>query len=110
MTEFAPRPRPGRYAPGVQSDRAQTVVTLIGAAGILIGLFICALASGLSHGRRLARLIVTIALGISFLVAIGDLITDPTDLVVRIGQPVLTALIASALWIGSAGQHFAKAP
>ena len=53
---------------------------------------------------------MTIALGISFLVAIGDLITDPTDLVVRIGHPVLTALIASALWIGSAGQHFAKAP
>ena len=100
----------GRYLPGIeQSGTDQTVVTLIGAARILIGLFTCAMASGLFRGRHSARIIVTVALGISFLIAIGDLATDPTDLVAKIGDPVLTALIASALWVGGAGRHFARA-
>ena len=100
----------GRYLPGIeQNGTDQTVVTLIGAAGILIGLFTCAMASGLFRGRHSARIIVTVALTISFLIAIGDLITNPTDLVAKIGDPVLTALIASALWVGGAGRHFARA-
>lgn len=98
-----------RYAPEIEADSGdQLVVTLVGAAGILVGLFTCALASGLFRGRRSARLIVTIALGVSFVVAIVDLITDPVNLVVKIGDPVLTALIASALWLGGAGRHFAR--
>jgi hypothetical protein len=98
-----------RYAPEIEADsRDQLLVTLVGAGGILIGLFTCALASGLFRGRRSARLIVTIALGISFVVAIVDLITDPVNLVVKIGDPVLTALIASALWFGGASRHFAR--
>lgn len=98
-----------RYAPEIEADSGdQLIVTLVGAAGILIGLFTCALASGLFRGRRSARLIVTIALGVSFVVAIVDLITDPVNLVVKIGDPMLTALIASALWLGGAGRHFAR--
>ena len=100
----------GRYLPGIeQGGTDQTVVTLIGAARILIGLFTCAMASGLFRGQRSARIIVTVALTISFLIALGDLVTDPTDLVAKIGDPVLTALIASALWVGGAGRHFARA-
>lgn len=97
-----------RYAPEIEADSVdQLVVTLVGAGGILIGLFTCALASGLFRGRRSARLIVTIALAISFVLAVVDLITDPVNLVVKIGDPVLTALIASALWLGGASRHFA---
>jgi len=100
----------GRYLPGIeQNGTDQTVVTLIGAAGILIGLFTCAMASGLFRGLRSARIIVTVALTISFLIALGDLVTDPTDLVAKIGDPVLTALVALALWVGGAGRHFARA-
>lgn len=100
----------GRYLPGIeQNGTDQTIVTLIGAARILVGLFTCAMASGLFRGRRSARIIVTVALTISFLIAIGDLITNPTDLVAKIGDPALTALIASALWVGGAGRHFARA-
>jgi len=100
----------GRYLPGIeQNGTDQTVVTLIGAARILIGLFTCAMASGLFRGRRSARIIVTAALAISFFIALGDLITNPTDLVAKIGDPVLTALIGSALWFGGAGRHFARA-
>ena len=96
-----------RYTPEAQAD-GQLPITLIGAAGILIGLFTCALASGLFRGRRSARIIVTIALGVSFVVAVVDLIADPTNLLVKIGDPLLTALIASALWLGGAGRHFAR--
>lgn len=98
-----------RYTPQAQAQAdGQLPITLIGAAGILIGLFTCALASGLFRGRPTARLIVTIALGVSFVVAVIDLIAEPTNLLVKIGDPLLTALIASALWFGGAGRHFAR--
>ncbi len=97
-----------RYAPEVAANRGdQFTVTLLGAGAILIGLFTCALASGLFRGRRSARLIVTIALGLSFAIALVDLIVDPTDLVSQIADPVVTALIALALWLGPARRHFA---
>jgi hypothetical protein len=51
---------------------------------------------------------VTIALGLSFALAIIDLVVDPTDLVGQIADPVVTALIASALWLGPARRHFAR--
>lgn len=96
-----------RYTPEAQAD-GQLGITLVGAAGILIGLFTCALASGLFRGRPSARVIVTIVLAFSFVVALIDLVTDPTNLLVKIGDPLLTALIASALWLGGAGRHFAR--
>lgn len=96
-----------RYTPEVAAQD-QFAVTLIGAGAILIGLFTCALASGLFRGRHSARVIVTIALGVSFIVAVIDLISDPVNLVVKIGDPLLTALIASALWFGGAGRHFSR--
>lgn len=94
-----------RYASDVESGGHQLIVTLLGVAAILLGLLTCAVASGLFRGRRSARLIVTIVLGISLAIAVAQLVTDPT--IPHVLDVLITGLIVAVLWFGRAGRYFA---
>lgn len=82
------------------------VVTLLGSAVILFGLFLVAVASGIARGSRFSRGIVTVLLALS-------LATKILSVVVGIGQSwwtVVDALIAVAIlvvmWTGAGRRYF----
>lgn len=94
-----------RYASEVESGGHQLIVTLLGAAAILLGLLTFAVASGLFRGRRSARLIVTIVLGVSLVISLVQLVTEPT--IAHVLDVLITGLIIAVLWFGAAGRYFA---
>ena len=94
-----------RYTSDVESGGHQLIVTLLGAAAILLGLLTCAVASGLFRGRRSARLIVTFVLAVSLVIALVQLVTEPT--IAHVLDVLITGLILAALWFGNAGRYFA---
>jgi hypothetical protein len=98
-----------RYLPEAEADGLVFPVTVLGAAMIIIGLAIIALASGVARGSRFARGAITILLLLGLVVDIVDLVLDPdsgpTGL---IGQAIACVIVALPLWIGPGGRYFAR--
>jgi uncharacterized membrane protein HdeD (DUF308 family) len=95
-----------RYASSVNDLGGRTVVTVWGAIAIMIGLFTCAVASGLTRGRRGARLILTVALSISAAAGIVNAVLEQSagwTTVVSIAL-ILAALVV--LWVGRSAKYF----
>ncbi|GAA1995707.1 hypothetical protein GCM10009777_35170 [Microbacterium pumilum] len=94
-----------------QVDRASVLpVSLLGAGIILFALLTFAVASGLSRGSTLARLLVTLYLGAEFVLnVIAIASTDSWDWVATI-QVVAEAFVVFALWAPPGRKHFAPQP
>jgi hypothetical protein len=87
-----------------------TVVTLAGAATVLIGLFLFTVASGIFRGDRVARIGLTVLLVLdiasdAYLVAV-----DASDPLPRIGSAALSIVILIVVWTGRPRRYFAYRP
>lgn len=90
-----------------QVDRASVLpVSLLGAGIILFGLLTIAVASGLSRGRRFARLLVTIYLGIEFVLHVVALASTATWDWAPLAWIVVDLFIVFALWVRPGSRHF----
>jgi hypothetical protein len=84
-------------------------VSLLGAAIILLGLLMIAIASGLSRGSRFSRLLVTIYLIISLALRVATIVTTDGWQWSAITQGVLEIAILAALWLPPGSRYFANA-
>lgn len=88
-------------------DQEVLFASLLGAAVILLGLLMIALASGLSRGSRFARIGMTIYLMLSLALQIVTIVgTDVWEWTTAIGI-LLDTLILAALWLPPGSRYFA---
>lgn len=86
------------------------VVSLLGAAVILLGLLMIAIASGISRGSAFSRILISIYLLIAIALHITTIVsTDVWDWSPAL-QAVLDVLILAALWLPPGSRFFAKTP
>ncbi|WP_368496292.1 hypothetical protein [Herbiconiux sp. A18JL235] len=99
-----------RYAPEASEGDTALVVTLLGVAMILFGLFVVSLASGVARASRMSRLVASILLVLAVLVAVLDLVVagdgDWSGLAVQL---VVSAAVVVPLWVGPGRRYFAAA-
>lgn len=81
------------------------VVSLIGAAVILFGLLTVAVAAAIGRGSRLARLLLTIYLGIQLVLHAVTALTTTWDWAVLV-QSLLEVLVLVAVWAPPGSRHF----
>jgi hypothetical protein len=97
-----------RYTPEASEGGTALVVTLFGAAMILFGLFVIALASGVARGSRASRLGATVVMLLGVLLALLDLLVagdgDWSGLAVQV---VASAAVILPLWTGAGQRYFA---
>jgi hypothetical protein len=92
------------------SSGGVTITTLVGAATVLVGLFIIGLASGINKGDRAARIGLTVLL-------VLDLASDfylgwlePDEPLLRLGSGILSIIILIVVWTGRPRRYFAYRP
>jgi hypothetical protein len=91
-------------------EDAVLFVSLLGAAVILLGLLMIALASGLSRGSRFARTLITVYLVISIGLHVTTIVsTDVWDWSAAI-QAVIDALLIAVLWLPPGSRFYARRP
>ncbi|MET4157075.1 hypothetical protein [Agromyces sp. PvR057] len=95
-----------RYLPDT-SETERLVITVVGACTVLLGLFMITIASGLTRGRRDARVLVTVLLGIALALDVVSLIASPDQWFV-IAELVLAASAVTVLWTGRTARFFAR--
>ena len=83
-------------------------VTLVGAAIILFGLLMIAIASGLWRGSRFARLLITVYFGILVALNVITIVTSDWDAFSFL-QMSVQALVVAALWVPPGSLRFAPA-
>lgn len=90
-------------------QRAAVLPTsLLGAAVILFGLLLIAMASGLARGSALSRVLATVYLGILALLHVATIVTTDGWDWSAIVQLVLAALMVAAMWTPPGSRYFAK--
>lgn len=103
-----------RYDEEVRETGNAFTITWWGAAIIIAGLFVIAVASGLTRARRDARVLATVAVALSALVALIDLLVDPEHPWLHVAVMAAAVLVVLALWTGRSGRFFrevrARAP
>lgn len=82
-------------------------VTLIGAFVILFGLFVLALASAINRGKHYARVLITIAMAVEFVLALATLIVDADSVWPQVVLMLVAVLVVLVLWLGRTGRYFA---
>lgn len=90
------------------AESAVLTVSLLGAAIILFGLLLVAVASGLARGSRLSRVLVTVYLAILVTLHVVTLVTTDGWDWSTIVQLVLAAFVLVALWLPPGSRHFAR--
>ena len=92
------------------SSGGVTLVTLAGAATVLIGLFLFTVASGILRGDRVARIGLTVLL-------ILDLASDfylgwvePDEPLLRLASAAISIVILVVVWTGRSRRYFAYRP
>ena len=86
-------------------DADVLAVSLVGAAVILFGLLTIAVASAIGRGSRLARLLLTIYVGIQLVLHVITALTTTWDWAVLV-QSVLELLVLAAVWAPPASRRF----
>jgi len=81
-------------------------VSLLGAAVILFGLLTIAVASGVSRGRRLARLLLTIYVGVQVTLHIVTIVSTESWDWSAATEMVIDAFIMIALWAPPGSRYF----
>ncbi|PJJ65619.1 hypothetical protein [Compostimonas suwonensis] len=97
-----------RYVPDIDDTGDREIVTIVGAATVLLGLFVVSLASGLTRGRRDARILLTVLFSISFVLGLVVLFADADDAWFRVVDLAITAGIVCVLWTGRVARFFAR--
>ncbi|KQZ10780.1 hypothetical protein ESP57_06775 [Agromyces fucosus] len=95
-----------RYLPDVEGAE-RVVVTIAGACTVLLGLFVIAIAAGLTRARLDARVLVTVLLGITIALDVVVLIASPGLWFVLVGLVLATTAI-TVLWTGRTARFFAR--
>lgn len=98
-----------RYDAVVEEAGEQLLMSLLGAAIILIGLLTVAMASGLTRGRNSARIFVTALMALSLVVSATDFVRDPSSPWRLAIDVVVSVLVILALWVGKGGRFFRRA-
>jgi len=83
------------------------IVSLVGAAIILLGLLTLAVASAVGRGRRLARLAVTVYLTVQFVLHVLTVVTTEWDPVTLV-QILIDVFIVGALWTPPGSRWFRR--
>ena len=83
-------------------------VSLLGAAVILFGLLTLAVASGVSRGRRLARLLLTIYIGIQVTLHVVTIISTESWDWSALTEMAVDAFIVIALWAPPGSRYFSE--
>lgn len=86
------------------------VVSLLGAAIILLGLLMIAVASGLGRGSRFSRMLMTIYLVLAIALHVTTIATTDGWQWSAIVQGVLDLLILAALWLPPGSRWFVARP
>jgi len=95
-----------RYLPELESDAApRLVVTVAGAATILLGFLEIALASGIARADRAARIILTVLLALGVLLDVLVL-GAADDLWYQAADIVIAAAVIAVLWTGRVARFF----
>ncbi|WP_448808059.1 DUF7144 family membrane protein [Agromyces bauzanensis] len=95
-----------RYDEEVRETGNAFTITWWGAAIIIAGLFVIAVASGLTRARRDARALATIGAGLSAFVAVIDVALDPAHPWFQLAVMAVALLVILALWTGRSGRFF----
>ncbi len=95
-----------RYDSVVRATGNSFTITWWGAGMIITGLLVIAVASGLTRARRDARVLATIAAGVSALIAVVDIALDPSYPWIQLTVIVTAMLVILALWTGRSGRFF----
>ncbi|WP_439593422.1 hypothetical protein [Microbacterium sp.] len=90
----------------VPRDEVLTV-SLLGAAVILLGLLMIAVASGLARGSRFSRLLITIYLVISLALHVTTIVTTDGWQGSAITQGVIEIAVLCVLWLPPGSRFFA---
>lgn len=98
-----------RYDAVVEEAGEQLLMSLLGAAIILIGLLTVAMASGLTRGRNSARIFVTALMALSLVVSATDFVREPSSPWRLAIDVVVSVLVILALWVGKGGRFFRRA-
>ena len=77
-----------------------------GIVSIVIGVVTILVARGLRHGRRTARLIVTVVMALQVITSIVALLTGTSQALSLIVQIVISAAVIALLWSGPAKSFF----
>lgn len=96
-----------RYIDGLSAGE-RTVVTVVGASTILLGLLVISLASGLTRGRRDARIWLTVLIGLSLGGGVVVLLSDGGVTMFRLIDLAISAAVIAVLWTGRAARFFAR--
>lgn len=93
-----------------QGDAAVLTVSLLGAGITLLGLLTIAVASGLARGSRLARVLITVYLGVQTVLHVLTIIdADAWDVWATI-QTVAELFVIVVLWVRPGSTFFRSAP
>lgn len=95
-----------RYVGVVRATGNSFTVTWLGAGMIIVGLFVIAVASGLTRGRRDARVLASIGAGLSTLIAGVDIALDPSDPWLHLAIIATAVFVILALWTGRSRGFF----
>jgi cation-transporting ATPase E len=97
-----------RYADGLDAVE-RLVITIVGAATIMLGLLVISLASGLTRGRRDARAALTVLLSVSVLLAILAIVAGGQVTVFRSLDLLICLALLAVLWTGRTARFFRRA-
>ncbi|MET0736367.1 MAG: hypothetical protein ABWY55_12100 [Microbacterium sp.] len=91
----------------VEASQVLTV-SLLGAAIILFGLLLIAVASGLARGSGFSRILVTVYLGILIALDVVTMLTTQGWAWGAIVQAVLAVFVLIVLWAPPGARHFTR--
>lgn len=99
-----------RYDEDVIASGGVLVVSLAGAAGILLSLMLGAIAAGVWRGSRGARIVVTVLAALGLALDVVTLVGAPADLWWTVLDAAGYCFVLVALWVGPGTAAFFRRP
>lgn len=96
-----------RYGDGLDGVE-RLVITIVGAATIMLGLLVISLGSGLTRGRREARVLLTVLFAVSAALSVVVLLTDGAVTAFRLLDLAISVAVIVLLWTGRAARFFRR--
>lgn len=91
-------------------EQLRVSIAVVGAVLVLFGLFVIALASGISRGSRFSRIATTVVLGLGLTLDAVSYALDPSGGVgALVVQACVSAVVCALLWLRPGSRYFAKA-
>jgi hypothetical protein len=95
-----------RYADSIQGTSAYSLVTITGAALILLGLLTAAVASGLLRADRTARIVCTVLLALGVAAHVATLLMSTSTAVAAAIAALLCVAAIIVMWTGRSSRWF----